>query len=172
MRPVDYKVNLFAQGAEREGIMKSKKIISLLCATAMMASVLAGCGGSSAPTESASSDTDSTAATETTTETATEKPTEPPKVSETAKIVTGIDISHWQSDRGKINWTQVKNDGIDYVIIKAAGRSISSSGSLYEDTAFKENIEGARATGMDGIVFESIDQLHSELISRGIDIRL
>lgn len=76
MRPVDYKVNLFAQGAEREGIMKSKKIISLLCATAMMASVLAGCGGSSAPTESASSDTDSTAATETTTETATETTTE------------------------------------------------------------------------------------------------
>ena len=36
----------------------------------------------------------------------------------------------------------------------------------------KENIEGARATGMDGIVFESIEQLHSELISRGIDIRL
>ena len=36
----------------------------------------------------------------------------------------------------------------------------------------KENIEGARATGMDGIVFESIEQLQSELISRGIDIRL
>lgn len=90
------------------------------------------------------------------TETATEKPTEPPKVSETAKIVTGIDISHWQSDRGKINWTQVKNDGIDYVIIKAAGRSISSSGSLYEDTAFKENIEGALTAGIPvGVYFFS-----------------
>ena len=89
-------------------------------------------------------------------EAATEKPTEPPKVSETAKVVTGIDISHWQSDRGKIDWTKVKNDGIDYVIIKAAGRSISSGGSLYEDTAFKENIEGALAAGIPvGVYFFS-----------------
>ena len=36
----------------------------------------------------------------------------------------------------------------------------------------KENIAGARATGMDGIVFESIDQLKTELISYGIDIEL
>ena len=85
-----------------------------------------------------------------------EKPTEPPKVNETAKIVTGIDISHWQTDRGKIDWNKVKNDGIDYVIIKAAGRSIGSSGSLYEDTAFKENIEGALSAGIPvGVYFFS-----------------
>lgn len=85
-----------------------------------------------------------------------EKPTEPPKVSETAKVVTGIDISHWQSDRGKIDWNKVKNDGIDYVIIKAAGRSIGSDGSLYEDTAYRENIEGALSAGIPvGVYFFS-----------------
>ncbi len=87
---------------------------------------------------------------------APEKPTEPPKVSETAKIVTGIDVSHWQSDRGKIDWNKVKNDGIDYVIIKAAGRSIGSDGSLYEDSAYRENIEGALAAGIPvGVYFFS-----------------
>ena len=85
-----------------------------------------------------------------------EKPTEPPKVSETAKVVTGIDVSHWQSDRGKIDWNKVKNDGIDYVIIKAAGRSIGSDGSLYEDSAYRENIEGALAAGIPvGVYFFS-----------------
>ena len=86
----------------------------------------------------------------------TQKPVEPPKVSETAKIVTGIDISHWQTDRGKIDWNKVKNDGIEYVIIKAAGRSIGNDGSLYEDSAFRENIEGALSAGIPvGVYFFS-----------------
>lgn len=95
-------------------------------------------------------------ASQTNTQKPVEKPTEPPKVSENAKLVTGIDISHWQTDRGKIDWNKVKNDNIDYVIIKAAGRSIGSSGSLYEDTAFRENIEGALSAGIPvGVYFFS-----------------
>lgn len=82
-----------------------------------------------------------------------EKPTETPKVSEVAAIVKGIDVSKWQ---GNIDWSKVKNDGVQFAIIKAAGRSIGSSGGLYEDVLFKQNIEGALSNGIPvGVYFFS-----------------
>lgn len=99
-------------------------------------------------------------AAESATEAPTEAPTKPsnkpttnPPIYEVAKVVSGIDVSKWQGD---IDWTKVKNDGIDFVIIKAAGRSTGSDGSLYEDSKFKQNIEGALANGIQvGVYFFS-----------------
>ena len=80
---------------------------------------------------------------EPTTEPVTEPETEP-IVAEEARLVHGIDVSYWQ---GNIDWAKVKADGIEFAIIKACGRSISSP-SLYEDKYFRQNIEGALANGV------------------------
>ena len=45
-------------------------------------------------------------------------------------IVDGIDVSAWQED---IDWVKVKAAGIDYVIIRIAGRGYGSAGTLYQD---------------------------------------
>ena len=76
---------------------------------------------------------------EPTTEPVTEPETEP-IVAEEARLVHGIDVSYWQ---GNIDWAKVKADGIEFAIIKACGRSISSP-SLYEDKYFRQNIEGSK----------------------------
>lgn len=53
----------------------------------------------------------------------------------------GIDVSKYQ---GEIDWAAVKNDGIDYAIIRAGIRGYSEGGIL-EDEFFRRNIEGAIA---------------------------
>lgn len=77
------------------------------------------------------------------TEPPTEKPTEPPKVSEVAKVVNGIDVSAWQ---GNIDWAKVKADGIKFAIIRVGGRS--TTGKLFTDAKYEQNIENALANGM------------------------
>ena len=56
----------------------------------------------------------------------------------------GIDVSEWQ---GKIDWEEVANTGISFAIIRCGFRGINSS-KIYEDANFKENIEGAIASGL------------------------
>ena len=64
----------------------------------------------------------------------------------------GIDVSYYQ---GGIDWRAVAADGIDFAIIRCGYRGYGA-GSLYEDVRFRENIEGARAAGLDvGIYFFS-----------------
>ncbi|MCR5671158.1 MAG: hypothetical protein K6G10_09145 [Butyrivibrio sp.] len=58
--------------------------------------------------------------------------------------VMGIDVSKWN---GSINWSQVKNSGVNYVIIRCGYRG-SSQGALVEDPKYKENIKGALAAGL------------------------
>lgn len=53
----------------------------------------------------------------------------------------GIDVSKYQ---GEIDWAAVKNDGIDYAIIRVGIRGYSEGGIL-EDEFFRQNIEGAIA---------------------------
>ena len=53
----------------------------------------------------------------------------------------GIDVSKYQ---GEIDWEAVKNDGIDYAIIRVGIRGYSEGGIL-EDEFFRQNIEGAIA---------------------------
>lgn len=53
----------------------------------------------------------------------------------------GIDVSHWQ---GTINWSAVKNSGINFAIIKAGG----SDAGFYVDQTFERNYSGAKACGL------------------------
>lgn len=53
----------------------------------------------------------------------------------------GIDVSKYQ---GEIDWEAVKNDGIDYAIIRVGIRGYSEGG-IVEDEFFRRNIEGAIA---------------------------
>ena len=72
---------------------------------------------------------------------------------EISGLVYGIDISKWQGD---IDWAKVKAAGYEFVMIKCGGRSIASHAQLYVDNRFKENIEGAIASGMQvGVYFFS-----------------
>ena len=58
--------------------------------------------------------------------------------------IMGIDVSKWN---GTINWTAVKNSGVNYVIIRCGYRG-SSTGALIQDPKFKANIQGAEAAGI------------------------
>ncbi len=58
--------------------------------------------------------------------------------------VLGIDVSKWN---GNIDWSQVKNSGVSYVIIRCGYRG-SSSGALIQDPKFRANINGATSAGL------------------------
>lgn len=65
----------------------------------------------------------------------------------------GIDVSHYQ---GEIEWEKVKNSGIEFVMIRLGFRGYGQEGLLKLDTKFQENIQGARAAGLDvGVYFFS-----------------
>lgn len=53
----------------------------------------------------------------------------------------GIDVSKWQ---GNINWMAVKDDGIDFAIIKAGG----SDAGFYKDSKFEQNYINAKTAGV------------------------
>ncbi len=62
----------------------------------------------------------------------------------------GIDVSKWQRE---IDWAQVAAAGVDFAIIRCGYRG-SSSGSLVVDPYFVQNMEGAKAAGIDvGVYF-------------------
>lgn len=56
----------------------------------------------------------------------------------------GIDVSKWNK---QIDWNKVKNDGVEFVIIRCGYRG-SSTGALVEDPYFQQNIEGATQAGL------------------------
>ena len=56
----------------------------------------------------------------------------------------GIDVSAWQET---INWTKVKNAGVEFVFIRAAYRG-ASTGKLNKDGRFVDYINGAKAAGL------------------------
>jgi len=69
------------------------------------------------------------------------------------KIKEGIDVSHHQ---GTIDWKKVKNDGIDFAIIRAGYRGYGETGTLNIDRKFDYNIKNATANNIDvGIYFFS-----------------
>ena len=55
--------------------------------------------------------------------------------------IKGIDVSHWQGD---IDWEAVKEDGVEFAIIKAGG----SDAGFYIDSKFEENYAAAKAAGV------------------------
>lgn len=63
----------------------------------------------------------------------------------------GIDVSTFQKE---VNWQQVKDSGIEFVIIRCGFRGYGSAGNLVEDSMFRQHIEGATAVGLEvGIYF-------------------
>ncbi len=68
------------------------------------------------------------------------------------KSVTGIDVSEFQ---GEIDWKAVKDEGIDFAMIRLGFRG-SESGKLVLDSRFKKNLKGAKRAGLDvGVYFFS-----------------
>ena len=64
----------------------------------------------------------------------------------------GVDVSAHQ---GAIDWARVKAAGVDFAIIRAAYRGYGVGG-LIEDECFRQNLEGARAAGVQvGLYFFS-----------------
>lgn len=57
----------------------------------------------------------------------------------------GIDVS---SHQGKIDWSQVAQDGVEFAIIRLGYRGYGHEGNLMEDTQFDANIQGAKAAGI------------------------
>lgn len=62
----------------------------------------------------------------------------------TAESILGIDVSNYQ---GQIDWQQVKNAGVEFVMIRAAFRGYGN-GLLYEDLSAQANYQGAKAAGL------------------------
>ncbi len=62
----------------------------------------------------------------------------------TGSGVLGIDVS---THNGNIDWQQVKNSGVSYVIIRTGFRG-STKGALVEDAKFRQNIQGATNAGL------------------------
>ncbi len=56
----------------------------------------------------------------------------------------GIDVSKWN---GEIDWEKVKDDGVEFVIIRCGYRGYTKGG-LIEDPLFAQNIKGATAAGL------------------------
>lgn len=78
----------------------------------------------------------------------------------------GIDVSSYQ---GKIDWKKVKNDGVEYAIIRVGYRGYGEAGKLVTDDRFEENIKGATSNGVAvGVYFfsqainkeEAIEEAH------------
>ena len=57
----------------------------------------------------------------------------------------GIDVSYAQQD---IDWAQVKAAGIEFAIIRVAGRGWGSEGKLYFDDYWRANYQGAKENGI------------------------
>ncbi len=65
---------------------------------------------------------------------------------------TGVDVSSLQGD---IDWTQVKNDGIDFAMLRC-GRRGTTEGELYTDSEFYDNVTGCTSAGLPfGVYFFS-----------------
>ena len=60
------------------------------------------------------------------------------------EAIKGIDVSTWQ---GSIDWQQVKDSGVEFVIIRVGGRG-TDAGTLYEDDMAQSYYEGAKAAGL------------------------
>lgn len=66
----------------------------------------------------------------------------------------GIDVSEFQGE--EIDWKQVKESGVEFVIIRLGYRAYGQSGELVLDAMYEQNIQGALEAGLDvGVYFFS-----------------
>lgn len=76
----------------------------------------------------------------------------------------GVDVSKWQ---GKIDWTKVKNSGIDFAIIRIGYRG--EDGVIYRDANADYNIQQASAAGLPiGVYFFSTSISESEALEEAL----
>ena len=55
-----------------------------------------------------------------------------------------------------MDWQQVKDYGVDFVIVRLGYRGYGEAGKLVEDSMFRSHVEGALAAGLDvGVYFFS-----------------
>ncbi len=65
----------------------------------------------------------------------------------------GVDVSGYQ---GYINWNKLKEQGVEFAIIRLGYRGYGQYGNIVYDTRFKENIKGAIDAGIEvGVYFFS-----------------
>ena len=66
----------------------------------------------------------------------------------------GIDVSEFQGEA--IDWKQVKDSGVEFVIIPLGYRAYGDTGELVMDAMYEQNIKGALDAGLDvGVYFFS-----------------
>lgn len=63
----------------------------------------------------------------------------------TDESILGIDVSRYQ---GEIDWQQVKQAGVEFVMIRLGFRGYGSAGLLNEDPLAQANYEGAKQAGL------------------------
>ncbi len=61
------------------------------------------------------------------------------------RLYTGIDVSSFQ---GTVDWDAVREDGIDFVMLRAGGRGWAENGLMYEDDMFRKNCADAAEAGL------------------------
>ncbi len=64
---------------------------------------------------------------------------------ENVRLYTGVDVSVHQGD---IDWNAVKNDGVDFAMLRVGARGYGTEGKLYEDAKFEDNYVGAINAGL------------------------
>lgn len=83
------------------------------------------------------------------------------KVKEIKKEVNGIDVSSWQKE---IDWEQVKESNIDFVMIRCGYRNLTNDDVL-EDPRFEYNISEANRLGIPvGVYFYSTARDEKEVL--------
>ena len=74
------------------------------------------------------------------------------EVEERKETVNGIDVSGWQ---GTVNWEEVKESGVDFVMLRVGSRKLVS-GEVVGDSTFPRNASGCNRLGIPiGVYFYS-----------------
>ena len=75
----------------------------------------------------------------------------------------GVDVSEFQGE--DTDWQQVKESGIDFVIVRLGYRAYGESGVLVLDDMFDQNVQGALSAGLEvGVYFFSQATTLSETV--------
>lgn len=76
------------------------------------------------------------------------------------KVFDGIDVSWWQYTN---NWKKIKNDGVDFAIIRCGYTAMNGSFKMVEDSTFETNLVNAANNGVNvGVYYYSLATNQSE----------
>lgn len=81
----------------------------------------------------------------------------------------GIDVSEYQP---QVDWQQVRNAGIDFVMIRLGYRGYGEKGTLVEDSMFRQHVENALTAGLDVGVFFFSQAITDEEVEEEADFVL